>query len=151
MFFIIVFTCRLLLKVNMFPLKFTSEKSTFNINTHMINNTHYWMKAGKISGLPDFLMKTQNSWGFLLFHLNFSWKCNLHHDMHLWQKKKKSSVTRVSLTCLVFFWYIYRLYCSKKLQASVQCEQIHNSHCIKLFGVVLGFFLFKISWLEIYK
>lgn len=77
-----------------------------------------------------------------LLHLNFFRKCNLHHDKHLWQKIK-SSVTRVSLTRLGFFSYVYRLHCSKKLQASVHCEQFHISHCIKLFGGVWVFFFLK--------
>lgn len=130
MLFITVFTCRLLLKVNMFPLKFTSEKSTLNINSHMINNTHHWMKAGKISGLAAFLMKIQNScvFFFQLFHL---WEMQF---ISICGKKERScSIARVSLTHKAFFWYCYRLYCSKK---AAGFSSVWADSQFTLFGVV---------------
>lgn len=137
----------------MFPLKFTSEKSTFNIKSHIIKSTHYWKRAGQIVDFQLFSWKCRAA-VFSFFCLHFFWKCNLHHDMHLWQKVK-SSVTKVSLSSLficlfsdMVIDYILQKCC--RLQFSVNRVTIHTVwNCLALLFYFVS--LFKILWLEIYK
>lgn len=86
-------------------------------------------------------MKTQNTCFSSLFHFNFfsytSWYASVE------KIKKFSSWGHFDmLRGFFFFCYVYWLHWSKKLQVSVQCEQTHNSHHMKLFRSFGVFSLF---------
>lgn len=129
MLFFTIFTCRLLLKLNTFPFKFTSEKSTFNINTHMINNTHRWVK--KVARSGDLQFSPPNTCFSSLFHLNF-----FSYTSWLASVEKKTSITRVTLTC------------SGRVFSAMFTDCVDQKSCRFQFNVsrftkvVWGFFLF---------